>query len=94
MLGPTILALAQTNFLSLPAIAKPRGSIDVERVEAAADVVERQHDLLVLLLHRLVLRAVIGDVDAVIACQRPAGQPLADVVLVARVDVACLRRCR
>ena len=62
-------------------MANPRGLGDVERLEAGADVVEGQDDLVPLLLHRLVGRALVGDLDAVVFGQGPAGEPLGDVCL-------------
>src|SRR5262249_40336671 len=61
----------------------------VERLEPGANVVEGHDDLVPLLLHRLVGRALIRHLDAVVPTQCPAGQPHGDILLVARVDVLC-----
>src|SRR3954452_19094197 len=61
--------------------------VDVERLEAVADVLEAEDDLVPLLLQRLVRRAPVRDVDAVVTRQRPAGEAAGDALLVPRVDV-------
>ena len=50
-------------------------------------MVEPQHDLVAVLLHRLVGRALEGDLHAVVARQCPPHQPVGDVLLVPGVDV-------
>src|SRR4051794_20516271 len=78
------LVLAHDLRLGLvePPVARRDGETsrigDVERLEAAADVVEREDDLVALLLHLFIHRAMVGDVHAVVARQGPAGEPVGD----------------
>ena len=86
--SPSIVASAGTNLPSAPAISNSLKRLAVARLQAAADVGEREPDLAALDLHRLVERPRVDEVLlAVILGQRPEGQPLAHVELVDRVDV-------
>ena len=62
--------------------------VDIEGPPAAIDVLEGEDDLVPLLLHPLVDRAVGRDAGHLVGVgERPAGEPLAHIQLVLRVDV-------